>query len=374
MKLRSALLAATVLAAPVAAMAQPVDGVYIGLGAGYNWLDQQNLKQGNVTLPNGSVLVSPLSGHVNFHSGYAVLGSVGYGFGNGLRAEVEGDYRQNQLQNLSASFGSISGRAGAGGDEQQAGVMVNALYDFWGLSPYVVPYIGAGIGYQSISESNVKIYAPGGLPFATINQSRGAFAYQGIVGVAIPLTQVTPGLALTLEGRFMGTTGNRNYGGTIYTAAGSVPASVRFNNNYNASGLVGIRYAFNAAPPPPPPAPAPVAAPAPAPARTYLVFFDWDRADLTARARQIVADAARNSTHVQYTRIEVNGYTDTSGTPAYNLGLSVRRAQSVKAELIRDGVPANVIDIHGFGDTHLLVPTGPGVREPQNRRVEIILR
>jgi OOP family OmpA-OmpF porin len=36
-------------------------------------------------------------------------------------------------------------------------------------------------------------------------------------------------------------------------------------------------------------------------------------------------------------------------------------------------VPASEIEIHGFGATHLLVPTGPGVREPQNRRVEIIM-
>jgi OOP family OmpA-OmpF porin len=117
-----------------------------------------------------------------------------------------------------------------------------------------------------------------------------------------------------------------------------------------------------------------VQAPAPAPARSYLVFFDWDRADLTDRARQIIAEAAQNSTHVQYTRIQVNGYTDTSGRPAYNQRLSVRRAESVAGELVRDGVPRNVISIQGFGETHLLVPTGPGVREPQNRRVEIIIQ
>jgi outer membrane protein OmpA-like peptidoglycan-associated protein len=70
----------------------------------------------------------------------------------------------------------------------------------------------------------------------------------------------------------------------------------------------------------------------------------------------------------------VNGYTDTSGTPQYNMGLSIRRAKAVQAELIKDGVSANAISIQGFGDTQLLVPTGPGVREPQNRRVEIILR
>ena len=118
----------------------------------------------------------------------------------------------------------------------------------------------------------------------------------------------------------------------------------------------------------------PTAAPAPAIVRTYLVFFDWDRADLTDRARQIIAEAAAASTRVQLTRIQVNGYTDTSGTPRYNQGLSLRRAQAVAAELVRDGVPRSAIAIQGFGETHLLVPTGPGVREPQNRRVEIVIR
>ncbi|TPW34480.1 OmpA family protein, partial [Oecophyllibacter saccharovorans] len=133
------------------------------------------------------------------------------------------------------------------------------------------------------------------------------------------------------------------------------------------------------APPAPPVVVAPIP-PAPTPARTYLVFFDWDRYNLTSRAREIVAQAAQASTHVQTTRIEVNGYTDTShaGSAAagarYNMGLSLRRANSVKAELIRDGVPASAIDIHGYGESHPLVATGPNSREPQNRRVEIILR
>jgi OmpA-OmpF porin, OOP family len=70
----------------------------------------------------------------------------------------------------------------------------------------------------------------------------------------------------------------------------------------------------------------------------------------------------------------VNGYTDTSGTARYNQGLSVRRAQAIAAELVRNGVPATAISIRGFGETNLLVPTGPGVREPQNRRVEIVIR
>jgi outer membrane protein OmpA-like peptidoglycan-associated protein len=135
----------------------------------------------------------------------------------------------------------------------------------------------------------------------------------------------------------------------------------------------GVAYAFGVAPPAPSPVAAPVPIAATAPSRTYLVFFDWDKSDLTGRARQIVAEAASASTHVQTTRIAVNGYTDLSGTAHYNQGLSLRRAKAVQAELIRDGVPAGEIAIRGFGETNPLVPTADGVREPQNRRVEIIL-
>ena len=132
----------------------------------------------------------------------------------------------------------------------------------------------------------------------------------------------------------------------------------------------GLRYVFGA---PAAAASGAAAAPAPAAARSYLVFFDWDRAELTDRARQVVAEAAAASGRVQLTRILVNGYTDTSGTPHYNQGLSVRRAEAVAAELVRDGVPRSAISVRGFGETRLLVPTGANVREPQNRRVEIVL-
>jgi outer membrane receptor protein involved in Fe transport len=139
----------------------------------------------------------------------------------------------------------------------------------------------------------------------------------------------------------------------------------------------GVHFGGPAAPMPnaePPPPPAAVPVPHVEAARTYLVFFDWDRADLTERARQIVATAASASTHVQTTRIEVNGYTDLSGTPAYNQKLSVRRAEAVESELVRDGVAKQEIAIHGYGESNPLVPTAKGVREPQNRRVEIILK
>ncbi len=208
------------------------------------------------------------------------------------------------------------------------------------------------------------------------NSTEGSFAYQAILGLALPIN-AAPGLAITAEYRFMGLAGSRSYSGTLTAGGGgpTEPASIKLDQDYNHTFLIGIRYNFGqtamAATTTAAAAPAP--APAVQPARSYLVFFDWDKATLTDRARQIIKEAADNSTHVQYTRIEVNGYTDTSGTPQYNMGLSIRRATAVKAELIKDGVPAAAIATQGFGETHLLVPTGAGVREPQNRRVEIII-
>ena len=178
---------------------------------------------------------------------------------------------------------------------------------------------------------------------------------------------------MTAEYRFLGV-GSRSYDVSTVAAPGGagVPGRVKLGNDFNHACLDRSAVQLRRRPPAPPAAPA--AVPAPAPARSYLVFFDWDKATLTDRARQIIKEAADNSTRVQYTRIEVNGYTDTSGTKQYNQGLSVRRARAVQAELVRDGVPQQAITIQGFGDTNLLVPTGPGVREPQNRRVEIIIR
>jgi outer membrane protein OmpA-like peptidoglycan-associated protein len=154
------------------------------------------------------------------------------------------------------------------------------------------------------------------------------------------------------------------------------PGSAKRSLDLTAYGpVVGFSLRFGSSPPPPPaPSPvAPVAAPAPVAAQTYLVFFDWDKADLSPRATQIIAQAAADSKNQNVTTIEANGYTDTSGTVAYNQGLSIRRAKAVATQLVADGVPESEITAQGFGDTHLLVPTGPGVREPQNRRVEIIV-
>jgi OOP family OmpA-OmpF porin len=102
-----------------------------------------------------------------------------------------------------------------------------------------------------------------------------------------------------------------------------------------------------------------------------MVFFDWDKYNLTPEAQQIVQAAAEAARKDGYARIVVTGHTDTSGSAEYNEGLSQRRADSVREALVDLGLPAEQITTRALGETSPLVPTGDGVREPQNRRAEI---
>ena len=120
-----------------------------------------------------------------------------------------------------------------------------------------------------------------------------------------------------------------------------------------------------------PPPPAVAAAPA---VRNFLVFFDFDRSTLTPRARDVVKEAATVAKAGQNARLTATGHTDTSGPANYNMALSLRRANAVKDALVREGVPAASIAVAGRGEEALLVTTKDSVREPQNRRVEIVIR
>jgi outer membrane protein OmpA-like peptidoglycan-associated protein len=379
MKLRTALLSATVLAAPfvvpMAAKAQPISGLYVGAGAGVNYRQQQDISKESI---NGVATTGLSGGTLNRHSdiGAVGLGSVGWGLGNGLRFEIEGSYRQNKATKTNGVSPGLTYRNGSdptGGNIETYAAMANAAYDF-NLGLPIFPYVGVGVGYAWTDMKGVKeqygVSGTRGAYSLNLDSTEGNLAYQAFLGAAFPIDAV-PGLSVTAEYRFFGTLGN-TYSGNAVTYNGakqvSYALSQKFGEAYNHSGLIGLRYAFGAAP-----VQAPVIVPVRQVATNYLVFFDWDRADLTARARQIIAQAAEASRSRQTTNIEVDGYTDTSGTPRYNQGLSVRRAQSVASELVRDGVPRGAITIQGFGETNLLVPTGPGVREPQNRRVVIIL-
>ena len=374
MSFRMMLLGAPVLLLPGVAGAQGynpnhVRGLYIAAGAGVNWLMETDLDATGQLSNALAAAGRSTSGTVEFSPGWVGVISLGWGFGNGVRVELEGNYRQNDVDKISG-FGGVSN---ASGTARSYGAMANVFYDFdlgasgqlGGVS--IVPYIGVGAGYIWREYDNIQAAVLGGK--VTTDGTDGRFGYQAIAGAAFPIASV-PGLAVTAEYRFMGTLEHKfdttSGGGSFTISRGNTESE-----NYNHSILVGLRYAFNAAPPPPPPV-APAAAPAPA--RTYLVFFDWDRANLTDRARQIIGEAAQNSRVAQVTRIEVSGHADRSGTPQYTQRLSQRRADAVAAELERQGVPRNAMTIQAFGESRPLVPTADGVREPQNRRVEIVLQ
>ncbi|MCX8133633.1 MAG: OmpA family protein [Roseococcus sp.] len=338
--------------------AQQVSGLYVGAGVGGSYRE-------------ATVGENPRN-RFNWGWGWGAVGSVGWGFGNGFRVEGEVSYRDNQA---TAALRDGVRPFIVGGTTRQLGLMANAFYDLplgdpLGTGISVTPYVGAGIGAGWLQGRNVRATFPNGGLFAVDNSSGWNFAYQAIGGVAFGLGQFVPGLSLTTEYRYYATLATEYTGANRNT--GTTPASRVSGDvvNNNHAVLVGLRYAFNT----PTPAPAPAPAAAPAPARTFLVFFDWDRADLTDRARQIIAEAANNARTVGSTRIEVSGHADRTGSAAYNQRLSVRRAEAVAAELVRRGIARNQITIQGFGFDRPLVPTAMGVREPQNRRVEIVLR
>ncbi|MED5548189.1 MAG: OmpA family protein, partial [Pseudomonadota bacterium] len=106
---------------------------------------------------------------------------------------------------------------------------------------------------------------------------------------------------------------------------------------------------------------------------SFPVYFEWDRADLTDQARAVIAQAANQRGNCGVTRVSVAGHADRSGAAAYNVGLSERRARVVRDELVRLGVPASTISMEAYGETRPAVQTADGVREPLNRRSEVVI-
>lgn len=316
MKLRSMLLATAFVAAwPGIASAKPINGPYINFGMGLNVLEGEDYTVGGVTT------------NYYFDDGYAVMGAFGWGFDNGFRGEVEVNYSFNGVGDPRTTPQS--------GNVISYGLFANGIYDF--DNPGAVhPYVGLGLGGMYVEADAIN---------GAITGDDIVLAAQAIVGLNI---NVADNIDV--------------FGDYRYIHASKPTFGVVEGTYYANRVLVGMRYTFgesedcNCDDVP----------------SEYMVFFPLGSHNLTNSAEETVAMAAENARQSNPTRISLTGHTDTSGGSDYNMRLSERRANTVRAELESQGVDPDDIVVRWKGETDTLVATGDGVPEARNRRVEII--
>jgi OOP family OmpA-OmpF porin len=321
---------------------------YAGAKAGIGWMDHDTRLR--TTSPTGV----PVRGDAQYNDGVVGALNGGYAFNNGWDLELEGQFRNNDANHIRGFDKGV-----VTGSMRDYAVMANTYYHFptFDLGLPISPFVGAGVGMADYVPYHIRSST---MPYPTYvgGPDKWGFAYQAMAGLSY---QLTDQISLSAEYRWFSRTDQ------------SYPRGV--TNDYDQHAfLFGVRYSFGAPQVveekqavyvPPPPAP-------PAAPRNYLVFFDFNKSDLTADAKRIVDQAASNAQSGHITQMTVTGHTDTVGSDAYNMRLSRRRAESVASELEQDGVPSSEIEIVAKGKRDLLVPTADGVREPQNRRVQIV--
>ncbi len=301
---------------------------------------------------------------------------LGYDFG-AFRLEAEGGYKRASYDGLTVLIpGIVPGAPVPAGtvvqNEEDLSIfsgMVNALIDF-GRDDQFQVYVGGGAGFANL-DIPVEVAAVG----TVIDDSATDFAWQLIGGVRYPINDK---IDIGVKYRYFVIDEFE-----IDTAVG-IPAEVDYQAH---SILASLTYNFGSkaqpAPPPPPPAPAappppPPPPPAPAPRPVvqcntgpYIVFFDFDASAITAEAAQILDGAITAYSNCGSARVMLAGHTDRSGSVTYNMALAERRNGAVRSYIAGRGVADSRISSEAFGEAQPRVPTQDGVREQQNRRVEI---
>ena len=379
------------------AMAEQPNGYYVAGDLGINWKSDQKLKStGNV--PSG---VGPYQYNLSTKDadGIGML-RLGYRFNQKWRVELEGAYRPGTVDSMvgpriqfypndvagAKGFpdNAICGATGPTcskphGHMNQTSLMANAIRDF--APDYRFhPFLGLGVGMIAADTSVHGVISRNGAPIS-ITGNKLQPAVQGLAGFAYALS---PRTSLEVSYRLVGVN-KMKY-------ASSLAGTGDFSGTYsNQSVTVGLRYTFGTPPagpppaapmmaPPPPPAPtmapppppAPMA-PAPAPSNTkqFVVYFRFDRSNLTKDAEAVVKAAADYTKTGPVSKVLVTGYTDTSGSKAYNMKLSERRAKATAKGLAAHGVDKSKLSLDWKGESDLAVPTADGVKEPANRRSTI---
>ncbi len=356
-------LASTAIASPALARN---DQWYVGVDGGAMLVEDLNLDIGIVNN----------AGNINADTGYDFGGVVGYDFG-GFRLESEVSYRSADLSSISITGAGIPQGAGAtatfrgatptNGNVSALSFMVNGLLDF-GDDDGLQGFVGGGVGVARVDVNNI-FAAP-----AWLDDSDTGLAWQALAGIRAPLSDSWD---VGLKYRFFNAP-KVDLVDRLGRAVGT-----KFRSHSLMGSLV---YNFGGAPepeavappPPPPPYVAPEAPPPPPPppqvtcnSGPYIVFFDWDKSNLTSQGASTLDNAVSNYGNCGNARVMLAGHADRSGAPAYNVGLSQRRNSTVRAYLESKGVTGGVISTEALGESQNLVATADGVREPQNRRVEV---
>ena len=322
----------------------------------------------------------------NYETGYDFGAAVGYDFG-GFRLEAETSYRAADLTDVQAGnlglalnpttqvpggISTFTGTREALGEVNALSFMLNGLFDF-GSDDGFQAFAGGGIGVARVDmNGRVNANGPG-----VWNDSDTGLAWQLLAGVRAPLSDSWD---VGLRYRYF----------NVPTVNLVDPLGRDLETKLSSHSLMGsITYNFGGAepppppvvvppappPPPPPPPPRPVAPPTPpkAPCNTgpYIVFFDFDKSDITPAAANILNSAVTAYANCGMASVMLAGHTDRAGSPKYNVGLAERRNAAVSAYLTGRGIPAGRITGQAFGETMPKVPTADGVREAQNRRVEV---
>jgi outer membrane protein OmpA-like peptidoglycan-associated protein len=318
---------------------------YGGAGFGANWLDESEVEFTGF----------PTVFDVEYDTGWVMTGAVGYRW-DYLRLEFELAYRDNESESVTP-VPFVANTLFA--DTSYFSQMINLVWDI-PLGDNFRLSLGGGIGGAQVNYDLGGVF--GVVPYS-IDDDDYVFAYQAIAGIAV---DISDHMELFVEYRYFGTDEFEASGNSV------PPGFPIFVNDDPASqsALIGVRYHFFEPEPPAPETPPQVEAPPP---KTYIVFFDFNKSNLTAEAQSVVAEASEAYKATGSARVLVVGHTDTVGSASYNQSLSERRAANVKAEMVRLGVPADAISTEGRGFSDPMVPTGPGVREPQNRRAVIEL-
>jgi outer membrane protein OmpA-like peptidoglycan-associated protein len=344
MWLKKLAIAAGATALTAGAAGATVDkGWYIGLEAGVN--EATDLAFAAVRLPAPAVA----AGDLQQDFGWAGFATAGYAFDNNWRVELELGFRTNDIE-----AACLPGCFPTTGSIDQFSQMLNVIYD-WDLADDWTLSTGLGIGGDFVDVSSV---------FGADDDY--VLAYQAVIGLSHHLTDR---LDVTLNYRYFNTDDL-----TLVSADPTFPGQTWAAATDGAEShaiTIGLRWDLH--PSGQPSGPKDIGPPQPGePAKQFIVFFGFNKANLTSEAQSVVAEAAAAAKKLGSAVIKVTGHTDTVGGNAYNERLSMRRADVVRDELVRLGVTSKIL-ASGRGETQLLVQTADGVKEPQNRRTTIEL-